>query len=64
MVGIMALKKGIHCDIEKFTTADKGLGLRACTNFTEGVVLFSKKPYAHIIAKNQRNFFCDQCLKR
>jgi len=61
----MALKNGIHCDIEKFTTADdKGLGLRARTDFTEGVVIFSKKPYAHIIAKNQRNFFCDQCLKR
>ena len=58
------MQQEINYDVEKFQTSDKGHGLRALTDLTEGYVLLSKKPYAHVVTKNQRPYFCDQCLKR
>lgn len=59
----MMLEK-ISGDIEKFQTTDTGYGLRTSTDLTEGFVIITKKPYAHILTKDQRPFFCDQCIKR
>lgn len=48
--------------MEKFTTADRGNGLRAVAPLRPGELLFRSDPLAYTVCKGSRGVVCDRCL--
>lgn len=48
--------------VEKFTTADRGNGLRAVAPLRPGELLFRSDPLAYTVCKGSRGVVCDRCL--
>lgn len=48
--------------MEKFTTADRGNGLRAVAPLRPGELLFRSDPLAYTVSKGSRGVVCDRCL--
>ncbi|GAB1285778.1 Histone-lysine N-methyltransferase SMYD3 [Apodemus speciosus] len=48
--------------VEKFTTADRGNGLRAVAPLRPGELLFRSDPLAYTVSKGSRGVVCDRCL--
>ncbi|KAL1769896.1 histone-lysine N-methyltransferase SMYD3 [Sigmodon hispidus] len=48
--------------VEKFTTADRGNGLRAVVSLRPGELLFRSDPLAYTVCKGSRGVVCDRCL--
>ncbi|XP_061238431.1 histone-lysine N-methyltransferase SMYD3 isoform X2 [Bos javanicus] len=48
--------------VEKFSTTDKGNGLRALTPLRPGELLFRSDPLAYTVSKGSRGVVCDRCL--
>ncbi|CAH6789574.1 Smyd3 [Phodopus roborovskii] len=48
--------------VEKFTTADRGNGLRAVVPLRLGELLFRSDPLAYTVCKGSRGVVCDRCL--
>ncbi|KAM5238916.1 histone-lysine N-methyltransferase SMYD3 isoform 2-T2 [Ctenodactylus gundi] len=48
--------------VEKFTTADRGNGLRAAAALRPGELLFRSDPLAYTVSKGSRGVVCDRCL--
>ncbi|XP_063092837.1 histone-lysine N-methyltransferase SMYD3 isoform X4 [Cavia porcellus] len=48
--------------VEKFTTADRGNGLRAVAPLRPGELLFRSDPLAYTVSKGSRGVVCDHCL--
>uniref|UniRef100_A0A8C6R6I3 SET and MYND domain containing 3 n=1 Tax=Nannospalax galili TaxID=1026970 RepID=A0A8C6R6I3_NANGA len=48
--------------VEKFTTADRGNGLRAVAQLRPGELLFRSDPLAYTVCKGSRGVVCDRCL--
>ncbi|XP_059761313.1 histone-lysine N-methyltransferase SMYD3 isoform X2 [Balaenoptera ricei] len=48
--------------VEKFSTADRGNGLRALAPLRPGELLFRSDPLAYTVCKGSRGVVCDRCL--
>lgn len=48
--------------MEKFTTANRGNGLRAVAPLRPGELLFRSDPLAYTVCKGSRGVVCDRCL--
>lgn len=48
--------------MEKFSTADRGNGLRALARLRPGELLFRSDPLAYTVCKGSRGVVCDRCL--
>uniref|UniRef100_A0A8D1L8Q0 Histone-lysine N-methyltransferase SMYD3 n=1 Tax=Sus scrofa TaxID=9823 RepID=A0A8D1L8Q0_PIG len=48
--------------VEKFSTADRGNGLRALARLRPGELLFRSDPLAYTVCKGSRGVVCDRCL--
>ncbi|DAA21403.1 histone-lysine N-methyltransferase SMYD3 isoform X2 [Bos indicus] len=48
--------------VEKFSTTDKGNGLRALAPLRPGELLFRSDPLAYTVSKGSRGVVCDRCL--
>uniref|UniRef100_A0A8C2VKA6 SET and MYND domain containing 3 n=1 Tax=Chinchilla lanigera TaxID=34839 RepID=A0A8C2VKA6_CHILA len=48
--------------VEKFTTADRGNGLRAVAALRPGELLLRSDPLAYTVCKGSRGVVCDHCL--
>lgn len=48
--------------VEKFSTADRGNGLRALAPLRPGELLFRSDPLAYTVSKGSRGVVCDRCL--
>uniref|UniRef100_Q8C2Y2 [histone H3]-lysine(4) N-trimethyltransferase n=1 Tax=Mus musculus TaxID=10090 RepID=Q8C2Y2_MOUSE len=48
--------------VEKFTTANRGNGLRAVAPLRPGELLFRSDPLAYTVCKGSRGVVCDRCL--
>lgn len=48
--------------VEKFSTADRGNGLRALAPLHPGELLFRSDPLAYTVCKGSRGVVCDRCL--
>ncbi|KFO25466.1 SET and MYND domain-containing protein 3 [Fukomys damarensis] len=48
--------------VEKFTTANRGNGLRAVAPLRPGELLFRSDPLAYTVSKGSRGVVCDRCL--
>lgn len=48
--------------VEKFSTTDRGNGLRAAAPLRPGELLFRSDPLAYTVCKGSRGVVCDRCL--
>lgn len=48
--------------VEKFSTSDRGNGLRALVPLRPGELLFRSDPLAYTVCKGSRGVVCDRCL--
>lgn len=48
--------------VEKFSTANRGNGLRALAQLRPGELLFRSDPLAYTVCKGSRGVVCDRCL--
>ncbi|XP_068842243.1 histone-lysine N-methyltransferase SMYD3 isoform X2 [Capricornis sumatraensis] len=48
--------------VEKFSTTDRGNGLRALAPLRPGELLFRSDPLAYTVSKGSRGVVCDRCL--
>lgn len=48
--------------VEKFSTTDRGNGLRALAPLRPGELLFRSDPLAYTVCKGSRGVVCDRCL--
>ncbi|KAG8511841.1 Histone-lysine N-methyltransferase SMYD3, partial [Galemys pyrenaicus] len=48
--------------VEKFSTADRGNGLRALVRLRPGELLYRSDPLAYTVCKGSRGVVCDRCL--
>ena len=48
--------------MEKFSTTDRGNGLRALAPLRPGELLFRSDPLAYTVSKGSRGVVCDRCL--
>lgn len=49
---------------ERFSSPDKGRGLRALRHFAVGELVFACPAYSYVLTVNERGAYCEQCFTR
>lgn len=49
---------------ERFSSPDKGRGLRALRHFAVGELVFACPAYSCVLTVNERGEYCEQCFAR
>lgn len=49
---------------ERFSSPDKGRGLRALRHFAVGELVFACPAYSYVLTVNERGEYCEQCFTR
>lgn len=49
---------------ERFSSPDKGRGLRALRHFAVGELVFACPAYSYVLTVNERGEYCEQCFIR